>query len=119
MLQLSSFHTMQITSGMDSTTRDRLATDWNSPASKWQALVLNTSISSAGLNLQGCCCRGIFIPLVWNAGTMLQAHGRLVRLGQKQPVVWTQLRVNATIFDWMELRYTQKVSVPRLDLQVG
>lgn len=92
--------------------RERLVADWNSPDTEIHVCVLNVSISSAGLNLHGNCSRGIIATTFWNVNTMIQTIGRLIRIGQKAKTTWHILRVNGTIWPWMDRRMYIKVRNP-------
>jgi hypothetical protein len=95
--------------------REQAMDDWNSATSKVDVLVLNSSVSSAGLNCHKQCSVGIGLAFVWNVSTVLQMIGRLLRIGQQFKVTWFLPRVNGTINDWQEHRMLKKVCGTILD----
>ena len=106
----ASFGVVSIRSGMNAQEREKMVMDWNSPDVDLDVCILNVNISSAGLNLHGACSRGIIASFFWNMNTLIQSLGRLIRIGQLEPVEWRILKVVGTIFDWQELRMDDKVS---------
>ncbi|KLU89298.1 hypothetical protein MAPG_08272 [Magnaporthiopsis poae ATCC 64411] len=65
---------------------------------------------SSGLNLQHACSDGIIATTLWNANTMLQCIGRLVRIGQTKPTTWHILKVDNTVWSWSDARMYRKIS---------
>jgi hypothetical protein len=72
-------------------------------------LVLNSSVSSAGLNAHHQCHYGIGACFVWNMATVMQFIGRLFRIGQKHSVKWYLPYIVGTIDDWFQERRLRKV----------
>ncbi|OIW31532.1 hypothetical protein CONLIGDRAFT_697720 [Coniochaeta ligniaria NRRL 30616] len=64
--------------------RDETMKTWNDLDADVDVLVLNSAISSAGLNCHGHCWVGIGVGFVWNVATELQFIGRPLRIGQKR-----------------------------------
>ncbi|KAK3311372.1 uncharacterized protein B0T15DRAFT_507940 [Chaetomium strumarium] len=87
-LRKASFNTLNIHSGMSTQMREAAMQEWNSESAKVDVLVLNSAVSSAGLNCHLQCSVGIGFGFVWNVSTILQFIGRLFRIGQKWPVEW-------------------------------
>ncbi|KAK4136002.1 hypothetical protein BT67DRAFT_440134 [Trichocladium antarcticum] len=96
--------------------REKIVQMFNNPASNLDCLVLNMSLSSAGLNLHKCCRRGLILQYPWNWPTVLQTMGRLFRIGANKVVDWTILHVTSTVYDVMEDRINRKYCE---QLQVG
>ncbi|KAL7798783.1 hypothetical protein V8C43DRAFT_313696 [Trichoderma afarasin] len=57
---------------------------------------------STGVNLHHACDRGILATFHFNAKTLQQVHGRLNRLGQKQAVIWHNVKVKDSFHDHQE-----------------
>lgn len=112
-LKLVGLPVAMISSSMDSQVRAATMDQWNAQDSALRVLVLNTNVSSAGLNCHINCSVGIITSFIWNVATFLQALGRLFRLGQKEAVKWFLLRVAGTINDWNEERMLRKVCPSR------
>lgn len=108
-LKLVGLPVATISSSMNAQTRAATMDAWNAPDSTLRVLVLNTNVSSAGLNCHINCSVGIITSFIWNIAMYLQALGRLFRLGQKEAVKWFLLRVAGTINDWNEERMLRKV----------
>lgn len=81
---------------------------FNDPTSDVNVFVTSLALASYGLNFHRCCARGLVLQFPWNANAVLQAFGRLVRVGQKEQVQWTILRVADTFHDWQEERICAK-----------
>ncbi|KAG8159546.1 hypothetical protein KVR01_010183 [Diaporthe batatas] len=81
---------------------------FNDDKSNVKVLLLNTMVGAAGLNLHGCCHFGIQVQMPWSYGSSGQYLGRLVRLKQSQEVTWVMLRVNDTVYDFVEHKACQK-----------
>ena len=108
-LELVGIPTASISSTMGSQARANTMTEWNAPDSPLRVLVLNTNISSAGLNCHINCYIGIITGFLWNAAGLLQGMGRLFRLGQPFAVIWYLLHMAKTINDWIQERILRKV----------
>jgi hypothetical protein len=61
--------------------RGAIMRQWNRADTAFDILVLNSSVSSAGLNAHYQCHHGIGACFVWNMATILQFIGRLFRIG--------------------------------------
>ncbi|KAF3072859.1 hypothetical protein CFAM422_004886 [Trichoderma lentiforme] len=57
---------------------------------------------STGVNLHHACSRGILATFHFNAKTLQQVHGRLNRLGQKEAVIWHNIKVKDSFHDHQE-----------------
>lgn len=92
------------------TTRERedAQQEFTNPDSDMDIFVLNMAVNVAGLNLQHCCHKGYITQFTWNVATLLQAMGRITRVGQKQEVEWRILRVNSSYYDVQEDKMCQK-----------
>jgi hypothetical protein len=82
---------------MKSTEREAIIADWNDSASNTNVLILNSAVSSAGLNCHHECHMGIGIGFVWNVPVILQFIGRLPRIGQKFPVQFKLVLIPGTV----------------------
>lgn len=65
-------------------------------------MVIPFSLGSFGLNLQNCCHHGIVLEEPLNTGSLLQALGRIARMGQMNRVEWEILYTPGT-FDGFRL----------------
>jgi hypothetical protein len=111
-LTKASFAVRFIRTDMTAGEREQTMDEWNSPSSDVDVLVLNSSVSSAGLNCHHQCSVGIGLCDVWNVSTILQFIGRLFRIGQKSKVTWFLPRVLGTVSEWQEERRLRKVWPP-------
>ncbi|EFQ34592.1 uncharacterized protein GLRG_09736 [Colletotrichum graminicola M1.001] len=73
-----------------------------------EVLVANTNISLNGLDLQDQCYNGAFVGVEWSINAHIQGAGRLVRVGQKHPVIFHMLKVKHTYYDYMERNMVSK-----------
>lgn len=103
-LAKASFGVATIRSSMSSTEREEHIKDFNSPDSNIDVFVLNVNVSSSGLNLHFHCSRAIVACPTWNHNTVIQAIGRVCRIGQKKNVEVRILKVADTIFPYLECR---------------
>ncbi|GAB1309796.1 hypothetical protein MFIFM68171_00006 [Madurella fahalii] len=108
LLDKLSFSVASIRASHTSNERERIVELFNNPASNMDCLVLNMSLSSAGLNLHKCCCRGIILQYPWNWPTIHQTIGRISRIGGKKIVDWVILHVTGTMYDVMEDKINRK-----------
>jgi hypothetical protein len=76
-------------------------------------LVINISLSMAGLNLHKACSRGILLQYAWNYWAILQALGRLKRMDQKEIVTWYIVMCSGTYSMVMEDKMCRKI-VPEI-----
>ena len=86
-MELVGIPVVTIASNMSATERGTVMEQWNAPDSPLRVLILNTNVSSAGLNCHINCHVGIITFFLWNAATELQAMGRLFRINQLFEVV--------------------------------
>lgn len=75
---------------------------FSDPKSDTQIFVANINIMSTGVNLHHACNRGILATFHFNAKTLQQVHGRLNRLGQKEAVIWHNIKVKDSFHDHQE-----------------
>lgn len=109
MFQKASFTVKSIHSRVPMGERGSIMKDWNRTDTKFDILVLNSSVSSAGLNAHYNCHYGIGACFVWNMATILQFIGRLERLGQRHAVTWYLPYFKGTIDEWLMERRLRKV----------
>jgi SNF2 family DNA or RNA helicase len=103
-----------IRAGQSPSERQKTMDDWNSPHTNMDVLILNSAVSSAGLNCHYQCSVGIGLSFVWNVSTVTQFVGRIVRIGQKKSVRWYMPHINGTIDNWQEEKMFRKVRSPFL-----
>ncbi|EPE06078.1 snf2 family helicase [Ophiostoma piceae UAMH 11346] len=60
------------------------------------ALMTSMSVASYGLNLHKCCADGVVLQFSWSYNAIHQATGRILRLGQTQPVSWTIIKTSSS-----------------------
>lgn len=66
--------------------RDEAVETFNNPASKYTCLITSLQLSAFGINFHKCCHRGLIMEYPANLAIVLQAQGRLWRIGQKHDV---------------------------------
>ena len=88
--------------------REAAVNDFTDKDSKMSVFVLNAQTNVTGLNLHHHCHRGLVLQLFWNISTLVQAMGRIIRIGQTQPVHWHILRVKSSYYDVQEERMVKK-----------
>ncbi|KAL6787585.1 hypothetical protein J3E68DRAFT_445441 [Trichoderma sp. SZMC 28012] len=81
---------------------------FSDPKSDTQIFIANINIMSTGVNLHHACDRGILATFHLNAKTLQQVHGRLNRLGQKQAVIWHNIKVKDSFHDHQERMLSMK-----------
>lgn len=99
MLQLLGLQVDNIRAAHKADERYAIIRKFNDPNSEVDVLVTNIRIASAGIDLQGACCRGFLMCWPWNANTLMQILGRLVRIGQARFVEWKLYTIGGTIFE--------------------
>lgn len=108
-LRKCGFITSSLRASMKSSEREAVIADWNDTTSKTNVLILNSSVSSAGLNCHHQCHVGVGVGFVWNAAVIHQFIGRLPRIGQLHPVEWDLVWISDTVSPWQEDRMLRKV----------
>lgn len=81
---------------------------FNDTDSNIKVLLLNTMVGAAGLNLHGSCAFGIQVQMPWSYHTSAQMLRRLVRLKQTKEVTWVMIRVNGSVYDFVEHKASGK-----------
>ncbi len=76
--------------------RDKIIARFNTKDSDINVLVINQSLTMAGLNLHHFCHIGINIQYGWNYWTLIQITGRISRMGQSHNVTWYILVTEGT-----------------------
>ncbi|EFR05557.1 hypothetical protein MGYG_08572 [Nannizzia gypsea CBS 118893] len=84
LLDLLEFKALVIHAGMDADEREQAARNFNDPAHDCQVLLTTYACGGVGLNLHGDCNTVILVEPALNVNTIIQAIGRLHRLGQQQ-----------------------------------
>jgi hypothetical protein len=83
------FKTLGLRAGMSLGERAHTAARFNDPADDGQILVVTYATCSVGLNLHGSCSDMVMVEVAMSANTVLQAIGRIHRLGQSnEQRVW-------------------------------
>lgn len=90
------------------TERDEAVEAFNNPTSNYTCLVTSLQLSAFGVNFHKCCHRGLILKMPANLGTVLQALGRLWRIGQAHHVKWTILYARQTFDGYIEDRNLEK-----------
>lgn len=67
-----------------------------------QILAVGLNLAPFGIDLHLQCSYGVFLNYHWNAGTIMQSIGRLIRPGQQKSVIWLMLRVVDSFYDVAE-----------------
>ena len=93
--------------------RDNLVDAFNDDNSDVEFLVINISLSMAGLNLHRNCCRGIVVQYSWNYWSLFQVFGRLYRMGQPRVVRWHIVMCSGTYSMVLEDKMCRKI-VPEI-----
>lgn len=76
--------------------------EWNDPESDLEIFVANVNTMATGVNMHHCCSKGAFLNWHLNAKTMFQIVGRLVRISQKDQVIFHLLKVQHSYHDNIE-----------------
>lgn len=92
--------------------------EWNDPEYDLEIFVANVNTMATGVNMHHCCSKGAFLNWHLNAKTMLQIVGRLVRIGQKNQVIFHLLKVKNSYHDNMERLCTTKWAA-QLSAEIG
>ena len=107
-LTLIGFRVGSLRSQLHQPQRDELVDTFNDCTSDIDILVSGFGLSSFGVNLQHACHRGIICQFHWNAATMLQAVGRIARIGQTHEVDFRIIKTVNTFMEYQERRFTEK-----------
>ncbi|KAK2063758.1 hypothetical protein LY76DRAFT_166743 [Colletotrichum caudatum] len=102
MLAMAGFNVESIRSYHSEAERSVSVKRFTESGSGVEVLVANTNVSLNGLDLQDECHNGAFVGIEWSINTHIQRAGRLVRLGQKHPVIFHILKVKDTYYDYIE-----------------
>ncbi|KAK4151717.1 hypothetical protein C8A00DRAFT_35617 [Chaetomidium leptoderma] len=93
--------------------RDSIVHAFNSEEGDIEFLVINQSLSMAGLNLHHKCCRGIVAQYSWNYWGLFQVISRLYRIGQRWVVKWFIVVCAGTYSHVLEDKMCRKI-VPEI-----
>ncbi|QYT06075.1 hypothetical protein H0G86_012942 [Trichoderma simmonsii] len=88
MLVAAGISTLHYMSRHSQTERDYAVEAFNNPATPYVCLVTSLQLSAFGVNLHNACHRGLILEQPINQAILLQAQGRLWRIGQKHDVHW-------------------------------
>ncbi|KAH6610611.1 hypothetical protein Trco_000631 [Trichoderma cornu-damae] len=88
--------------------RDEAIDAFNNEASPYTCLVTSLQLSALGVNFHRACHRGLILEIPTNASTLLQATGRLWRIGQKKNVKWKILYARNSFDAAVEWRNLEK-----------
>jgi hypothetical protein len=103
-MKKGSLSVSSVRAGMTAAEKASVFAAFNDSGSNVDVLLLNTMVGAAGLNLHRSCNFGIQVQMPWSYGSSGQYLGRLVRLGQSQPVTWVILTVDNTAYNFLEHR---------------
>lgn len=99
LLQLMGLRVVNIKATQTVEERSAVVSEFNDPDSDVDVLVTNHRVASVGIDLHHACCKGILLCWPWNANTLIQTMGRLIRIGQKREVEWLLITIAGTIFE--------------------
>ncbi|PNP56079.1 hypothetical protein THARTR1_03604 [Trichoderma harzianum] len=88
--------------------RDRAIEEFNNPAKPYTCLVTSLQLSAFGVNLHKACHRGLILEQPNNQAILLQAQGRLWRIGQTHDVHWKILYCRDSFDCYIESRNLEK-----------
>ncbi|KAL6822556.1 P-loop containing nucleoside triphosphate hydrolase protein [Trichoderma camerunense] len=80
--------TLHYMSRNSQTERDKAVEAFNDPTTPYICLVTSLQLSAFGVNLHKACHRGLILEQPISQAILLQAQGRLWRIGQKHDVHW-------------------------------
>lgn len=100
--------TLCYTSRHSQSEKDQVVEAFNNPQSPYTCLVTTLQLSAFGLNLHKSCHRGIIMELPSNHATLLNAIGRLWRIGQKHDVNWEILMARHSFDAYIETSIMSK-----------
>ncbi|KAL7906500.1 P-loop containing nucleoside triphosphate hydrolase protein [Trichoderma velutinum] len=101
-MKMAGFHTLTVRSADKPSTKNEAVRLFCDPTSEAQVFIANINMMSMGVNLHTACCKGFLVNMPFKAKTILQIHGRLNRLGQKNAVKWHNLKVKNSFHDHQE-----------------
>jgi len=119
MFQKASFNARSIHADTPPRERGDILQDWNTETSKFDILVISTSIYTAALEMHRCCHWGIGFGLTWNVATILHFIKHLFRMGQQSKVTWILPYLKNTICEWQQDHMLRKVRPTPLNLRLG
>ncbi|KAH6977342.1 hypothetical protein BKA56DRAFT_674161 [Ilyonectria sp. MPI-CAGE-AT-0026] len=96
----------------------KVIAEWNDPESDLEIFVANVNTMATGVNIYYCYSKGAFLNWHLNAKTMLRIVGRLVRIGQREQVIFHLLKVKHSYHDNMERLHTTKWAT-QLSAEIG
>ncbi|KAL7951502.1 P-loop containing nucleoside triphosphate hydrolase protein [Trichoderma barbatum] len=102
--------TLHYMSRNSQTERDAAVEAFNNPASPYTCLVTSLQLSAFGVNFHKACHRGLILEQPMNQAILLQAQGRLWRIGQKHDVQWNILYGRDSFDGYIESRNLEKYS---------
>ncbi|KAL7955900.1 P-loop containing nucleoside triphosphate hydrolase protein [Trichoderma compactum] len=100
--------TLHYMSRHSQTERDHAIEDFNNPAKPYICLVTSLQLSAFGVNLHKACHRGLILEQPINQAILLQAQGRLWRIGQKHDVHWKILYSRDSFDGYIESHNLEK-----------
>ncbi|KAM0263140.1 hypothetical protein ACHAQJ_001293 [Trichoderma viride] len=101
-MKMAGFHTLTVRSTDKPSAKIEAVRLFSDPTSEAQVFIANINIMCTGVNLHTACCKGVLVNMHFNAKTILQIHGRLNRLGQKNAVKWHNLKIKNSFHDHQE-----------------
>ncbi|KAL5085555.1 hypothetical protein Trisim1_010169 [Trichoderma cf. simile WF8] len=108
MLVAAGVPTIHYMSRHSQTERDHAVEAFNNPATPYTCLVTSLQLSAFGVNLHKACHRGLILEQPINQAILLQAQGRLWRIGQKHDVHWKLLYTRDSFDCYIESRNLEK-----------
>lgn len=85
-----------------------MVADFNNDELVIHAMFLGMSNNITGMNLQKCCKTGVAMMFTFTPSLLLQAMKRIHRVGSKQPVDWTILKLSGSYHELQEMRFHTK-----------
>jgi hypothetical protein len=107
-MKKASLNVLSVRAGMTAAEKASMFADFNDPNSNVNMLLLNTMVGAAGLNLHHQCHFEILVQMPWSYGSVGQCVGRLVRIGQGEPVTWVIVSLEDTVYNFLEHRASIK-----------
>ncbi|KAL7907902.1 P-loop containing nucleoside triphosphate hydrolase protein [Trichoderma velutinum] len=90
--------------------RDQAVEAFNNPASPYTCLVTSLQLLAFGVGFHRACHRGLILEYPMNHAILLQAQGRLWRIGQQHDVQWKILYSRNSFDCYIESRNLEKYS---------
>jgi len=108
LLRFLGLNVLSFTSDLSDEQRAGMVTDFTNDELVVHAMFLGLSNNITGMNLQRCCKTGIAMMFTFTPSLLLQAMKRIHRVGTKQPVDWTILKLSGSYHELQERSFHLK-----------